>query len=113
MGTLLYFAVFAGFFFMMMRGGCGAHVTGHSGHSHEGRDGEPDDAHHQWAPPETDIDPVCGMSVKTEGAKSSVYRGTVYYFCSAEHRDAFEADPKRYAGSTSGAGHESMGIHHG
>jgi YHS domain-containing protein len=49
----------------------------------------------RWTPPEIHIDPVCRMSVRTDGAKSSVYRGTIYYFCSAEHRDAFEADPER------------------
>lgn len=112
MGTLLYFAVFAGLFFVMMRFGCGAHVMGHGGHSHHGEDGAPDEGHRRWAPPETDVDPVCGMSVRTDGSKSSVYHGTVYYFCSAEHRDAFEADPERYASSKGGAGRESMEHHH-
>ncbi len=113
MGTLLYFAVFAGLFFVMMRFGCGAHVMGHGGHSHHGEDGARDEGHHRWAPPETDVDPVCGMSVKTSGSKSSVYHDTVYYFCSAEHRDAFEADPERYVSSKGGAGRESMEHHHG
>lgn len=112
MGTLLYFALFAGFFFLMMRFGCGAHVMGHGGHAHNAEEGASDEPH-RWAPPETDIDPVCGMGVRTDGSKSSVYHGTVYYFCSAEHRDAFEADPERYAGSKGGAGPQSMEHHHG
>jgi hypothetical protein len=74
--------------FLMMRFGCGAHVMGH-GHA---EDEEHRDASRgaggpvRWTPPETDIDPVCRMSVRTDGAKSSVYRGTIYYFCSAESR---------------------------
>lgn len=113
MGTLLYFALFAGFFFLMMRIGCGSHVMGHGGHSHHGEEGLSGEPHQRSAPPETDIDPVCGMSVRTEGSKSSVFRGTAYYFCSAEHRDAFEADPERYVGVLAGAGRESMEHHHG
>jgi YHS domain-containing protein len=113
MGTLLYFAVFAGLFFLMMRFGCGAHVMGHAGQSHEGHHGERDEGRIGWTTPETAIDPVCGMSVRTDGSRSSIYLGTVYYFCSAEHRDTFEADPERYAGSKRTAGRESMEHHHG
>ncbi len=99
MGTLLYFAVLAGLFFLMMRFGCGSHVMGHGHDEHDAgaRAGGAD--RRLWAPPETDIDPVCHTSVRTETAKSSVYHGSIYYFCSAEHRDAFEADPERYLGS--------------
>lgn len=39
MGTLLYFAVFAGLFFLMMRFGCGSHVTGHGHGGHEKQEG--------------------------------------------------------------------------
>jgi YHS domain-containing protein len=104
MNALLYFALWAGLIFLMMRFGCGAHVMGHGHAEHEDhRDasrgaGGPV----RWTPPETDIDPVCRMSVRTDGAKSSIYRGTIYYFCSAEHRDAFEADPERYTGPQAG-----------
>jgi YHS domain-containing protein len=113
METLLYFVLFAGFFFLMMRFGCGAHVMGHHDHSRHDEDGAWDDAHLQWTPPETDVDPVCGMSVRTDSSKSSVYHGTVYYFCSAEHRDAFEADPERYAASKHGSGREALEHQHG
>ncbi|MDA8252965.1 MAG: YHS domain-containing protein [Rhodospirillales bacterium] len=111
--SLLWFGLIALFFFMMMRGGCGGHVMGH-GHHDDGRD-------HGSPPPgggpmghadETAIDPVCGMQVATATAKSSVYRGIAYYFCSAEHRDAFEANPAAYLGQTPPAsGHEEAHTH--
>lgn len=101
METLLYFALLAGLFFLMMRVGCGSHVMGH-GHGRHERHNEPGSAlpagTGRWAAPAMATDPVCGMTVNTDTAKSSIYNGTVYYFCSAEHRDQFEADPDRYAG---------------
>jgi YHS domain-containing protein len=116
MNALLYFALWAGFIFLMMRFGCGAHVMGHG---HAERE-EPHDVSRGaggplgWTPPETDIDPVCRMSVRTDGAKSSVYRGTIYFFCSVEHRDAFEADPERYVGPQPGVMQPAnMEHHHG
>jgi YHS domain-containing protein len=100
MGTLLYFALFAGLFFLMMRFGCGAHVMGHHHGRHEAHErpgSVPPVGIGRWVPPTTAIDPVCGMTVATETSKSSVHNGTVYYFCSGEHREQFEADPGRYA----------------
>ena len=102
METLIYFALFAGLFFLMMRFGCGSHVMGHGHGQHEGHQGHggsvPPAGAGRWTPPQTEVDPVCGMTVNTDGAKSSVHNGTVYYFCSAEHRDQFEANPERYSG---------------
>lgn len=95
MSTLLYFAFWAALFFVMMRFGCGAHVMGHGHGGHSGGHSDPPGGR---TPPTRDIDPVCGMNVETNSAKSSLYRGRVYYFCSAEHRDAFEAAPERYLG---------------
>lgn len=91
MQSLLYFLLWAGFFVVMMRFGCGSHVMGHGhGHSHEhGGTGGP--------APEDAKDPVCGMTVKTAAAKSSVHNGRVYYFCSATCRDKFETAPGQYA----------------
>lgn len=100
METLLYFALFAGLFFLMMRFGCGSHVMGHHHGRHEARyrpGSVPPVGDGRWVPPTTAIDLVCGMTVDTETAKSSVHNGTVYYFCSAEHREQFESDPGRYA----------------
>jgi YHS domain-containing protein len=115
MGALLYFAFWASLIFLMMRSGCGAHVMGHGHGQHGGHDGEAkaDQNQLRWVPPETDIDPVCRMSVRTDGAKSSVYRGSVYYFCSPEHRDQFEADPERYLGGRAAAEPKPMEHQHG
>jgi YHS domain-containing protein len=49
-------------------------------------------------PPQTDVDPVCGKTVHTDRAKPSVHDGTVYYFCSRECRERFEAAPQHYLG---------------
>tara|TARA_R110000787_G_scaffold43549_3_gene106734 strand:+ start:890 stop:1141 length:252 start_codon:yes stop_codon:yes gene_type:complete len=49
-----------------------------------------------WVPPETDTDPVCEKTVKTANARSSVFGGHVYYFCSRECREIFEAAPETY-----------------
>lgn len=102
MGTLLYFIVFAGLFFLMMRFGCGAHLMGHGHRHHEWRGAEQDRDNARWVPPDTAVDPVCRMRVGTSWAKSALHQGRAYYFCSAEHREAFEAEPDRYIGSKAG-----------
>jgi len=113
-GTLLWFLLIAGFFFLMMRGGCGSHVTGHGRGQHEGLGGSVRPAGAgRWAPPRTEIDPVCGITVATGSAKSSAYGGTVYYFCSAEHRAQFEADPGRYTGAKPGPETKALEHSHG
>jgi YHS domain-containing protein len=103
MQTLIYFLMWGAFIFFMMRFGCGAHVMGHGhGHRHDGT--RPDTSSSaggaRWTPPAKDIDPVCGMTVETAGAKSTVYDGHVYYLCSQDCREKFEASPRSY---TSGA----------
>jgi uncharacterized protein (TIGR00725 family) len=43
-------------------------------------------------------DPVCGKPLnEREAAAAAFYRGRIYYFCSVEHRDVFNADPEQYA----------------
>jgi Cu+-exporting ATPase len=43
------------------------------------------------------VDPVCGMSVRIDGAPhTSVHEGTTYYFCAKGCRLDFEEDPQRY-----------------
>ena len=101
MDTLLCFLVFGALFFFMMRFGCGAHVTGHGhGHGHHmhGDGGEHGPSHHSpaWQPPPQGTDPVCGMTVNPGEAKSSVFDGSVYYFCSEKCRLKFEDDPVPY-----------------
>ena len=100
METLLYLALSAAAIFLMMRFGCGTHMMGH-GHGHERgskKDGQQPTGEMRWVPPETDTDPVCSKAVSTGRAKSSVHAGNVYYFCSHECREEFEAAPDRYAG---------------
>lgn len=46
---------------------------------------------------DTSLDPVCGMSVKTEGARvTHEHDGAVYTFCCVGCREKFAADPKAY-----------------
>ena len=103
LGSLLYFLLWAGAIFFMMRFGCGAHVMGH-GHGHsDSHSSEPSDAANpsnsasRWAAPEVDMDPVCHMQVQTAKAKSSVYEGRLYHFCSQDCRAKFEAEPATYS----------------
>lgn len=96
--ALLYFLLWAGFFFVIMRLGCGAHVAGHAGNSAGSKSGAPDQL--RWIPPETDTDPVCGKTVRPEQSKPSVYDGIVYYFCSRDCRERFEAAPHLYVGTS-------------
>lgn len=98
MEALIYFALWAGFVFLAMRFGCGAHVMGHGhrGNPAQERSDRTNSGEVRWVPPEKDIDPVCGKSVLTEQAKPSVYAGNVFYFCSRECREAFEAAPDLY-----------------
>ncbi|WP_372071499.1 YHS domain-containing protein [Tistrella mobilis] len=102
MNALFYFLIWAVIIFVMMRFGCGAHVMGH-GHG-KAKHG---DANHsrqknaeelRWIPPTKDVDPVCGKTVSTDKAKPSVHDGSVYYFCSRECRERFEAAPEQYVG---------------
>ncbi|NII11040.1 YHS domain-containing protein [Oleiagrimonas sp. C23AA] len=75
----------------------GARSRGHAGeHDKPG----PSNDTLRWTPPPTDIDPVCGKTVRTDGAKSAVHDGTVYYLCSRECRELFEAAPQLYPRSS-------------
>ncbi|MCF8467919.1 MAG: YHS domain-containing protein [Sneathiella sp.] len=102
MSSLFYFLFWAGLIFLMMRFGCGAHVMGHkSKHKHsEDEQISPSGKSQEmlWVAPARDIDPVCGTQVNTKNAKSTVHNGSVYYLCSRECREIFEADPEAYLG---------------
>ena len=115
MEALLYFALWAGLFFLMMRFGCGAHVMGH-GQQHGGTPADSEKGgtpNVKWLPPAMDVDPVCGKTVQTAGAKSAVYDGTVYYFCSRDCREIFEAAPEQYLGPGAKAQHSPKELSHG
>lgn len=93
MEGLLWFLIFGGLFYFMMRYGCGAHmVHGHGGQGgHAGGEGE-------------SVDPVCGMTVAADQGYAKMYRGTEYRFCSRNCLDKFEAEPEKYLSPTGGAG---------
>jgi YHS domain-containing protein len=99
MNELAYFMLWAGIIFLMMRFGCGAHVMGHghgkAKHGEGAPKGQATDGL-RWIPPADDLDPVCGKTVDTEKAKSSVHDGHVYYFCSRDCRERFEVAPEQY-----------------
>lgn len=49
-------------------------------------------------------DPVCGMMIEDSAATGrSTYQGKTYYFCSAECKKSFDANPAQYA-AKAGAG---------
>ena len=98
MEALIYLGIWAGVIFLMMRFGCGAHLMGHGrGRKPTSADGRPAKTEKlRWIAPSKDWDPVCGKTVNTSGAKPSVIDGQVYYFCSRECRERFEAAPETY-----------------
>lgn len=90
MRGLLTLLLYAAFFYLMMRFGCGAHmVHGHGGHGHEGHGGSgPGDGSAK--------DPVCGMAVAPGQGYTKSYEGRMLHFCSRKCLDSFEAEPQRY-----------------
>lgn len=54
------------------------------------------------------VDPVCGMTVDRARALTAEHEGRTVHFCSSGCREAFLAEPRRYAGARAGragAGH--------
>ena len=106
--SVLYLLLWAALFFVMMRFGCGAHVLGHGAHhGNERREGA------RRTAPSRATDPVCGMAVDPQSAKSAVHDSQVFYFCSADCRDKFEANPAAYGGTTNAPSHQIEEKHHG
>lgn len=103
MNALFYFLIWAVVIFVMMRFGCGTHVMGHGHGKAKQGDGSPkvplETEGLRWIPPAKDLDLVCGKTVSTNAAKPSVHDGSVYYFCSRDCREIFEAAPEQYLNS--------------
>jgi YHS domain-containing protein len=59
-------------------------------------DDQASDSNVRLVPPDRAVDPICGMTVQTAGAKSAVHNGRVYYFCSQDCRQKFETNPASY-----------------
>lgn len=96
MDALFYFLLWAAILFLMMRFGCGAHVMGRTKHDNDSPGNQRATEGLEWIPPAEDVDPVCGKTVRTERAKPSVHDGHVFYFCSRDCRERFEAAPEQY-----------------
>jgi YHS domain-containing protein len=100
MESLIYFLLWAALIDLMMRFGCGAHVFGHRhGDSRAPRADQGGPGRLRWEAPATAHDPVCGVTMSTDNAKSAVHDGDVFYFCSTECREKFEAAPHAYIGT--------------
>jgi YHS domain-containing protein len=93
MSGLLSLLLFAAFFYLMMRFGCGAHMV-HGHEDHAGREGERGQKPGRLA---TAMDPVCGMEVRAGEGYAKMHQGREYRFCSRECLDRFESEPLRYA----------------
>jgi len=83
MEGFLSFLFFAGFFYLMMRFGCGAHMM----HEQHGSS-EADTSKH--------IDPVCGKDVPPSEGYGKMHAGQLYRFCSRQCLDTFDAEPDCY-----------------
>lgn len=84
MEGLFSFLLFAVFFFLMMRFGCGAHM-GHGKHKASDKDDE-----------QKHIDPVCGIKVIVDQGYGKMHQGQLYRFCSRDCLDIFDSDPNKY-----------------
>jgi YHS domain-containing protein len=83
--------LFAVFFYLMMRFGCGAHMVHghHGGHEQEGHGG-------RSASEGYPKDPVCGMTVEPGQGYTKYQAGEVPRFCSRKCLDKFEAAPHQF-----------------
>lgn len=86
MDGLLSLLLFAGFFYLMMRFGCGAHML-HGGH---GKHGHIDGTHVKH------IDPVCGMQISQVEGYGKMHNGRLFRFCSRNCLDKFDAEPDSF-----------------
>jgi len=84
MEGLLSFILFAGFFYFMMRFGCGAHMA-HGHHSHKKKTSD-----------EAIFDPVCGVKITEDEGYGKLQDGILYRFCSKKCLDEFDRYPKKY-----------------
>jgi YHS domain-containing protein len=88
MRGLVTLLLYAAFFYLMMRFGCGAHMVHGHGHG-DGHEGH-------GAGEGSTKDPVCGMAVEPGQGYTMNYQGRAWHFCSRKCLDSFEAEPQRY-----------------
>jgi YHS domain-containing protein len=84
LGTLLLYALF---FYLMMRYGCGAHMI--HGHHHGGKKSD-------QSPGGKFIDPVCGKEVEPDQGYGVMNEGNLYRFCSRHCLDQFDGQPSLF-----------------
>lgn len=101
MGSLLSILLFAAFFYLMMKYGCGAHVhgggCGHKGHERHNTNGETKSRDGE-ALKTTGRDPVCGKDIEIAQAVRSIrYGRSTYYFCSKDCIRKFRERPEYFA----------------
>ena len=94
MNGLLSFLLFAAFFYLMMRFGCGAHMV-HGGHGGHG-DGEHEGHSGHGGQEGSAKDPVCGMPVEPGQGYTKSHEGRELHFCSRKCLDKFDAEPQKY-----------------
>lgn len=117
MSGLASLLLFAAFFYLMMRFGCGSHmVHGHRGHGdHQGHGDHEMEAGGGMAGVGMKAkDPVCGMEVDPRQGYTETYQGRRYQFCSRKCLDEFDENPQRYAQAAAPAdptAHHSAGSH--
>ncbi len=87
MDGLLSLLLFAGFFYLMMRIGCGAHMA----HGHANKNQKDHGGHDVKY-----VDPVCGMEVDVEQGYGKMHQGQLYRFCHRSCLDKFDSDPEKY-----------------
>ncbi len=102
MGSLLSILLFVGFFYLMMRFGCGAHAAsgGCGGHASHGGHKTSEHSRTQDTSASKQIahDPVCGMEIDMNQAPhSTTYRSDSYYFCSNDCYAKFQGRPEYFA----------------
>jgi YHS domain-containing protein len=106
---ILYLLAWAALFAVVMRFGCGAHMMGdHRGDTRFSGAGYGAG----WTPPAKAAYPVCGRTIDTAGAKSTIHAGRVYFFCSQDCRDKFERNPGTYEKVSETPSHQAE-AHHG
>ncbi|MGE5338237.1 MAG: YHS domain-containing protein [Gemmatimonadota bacterium] len=91
MNGLLWLLGFGIIFYLMMRFGCGAHVS-HGGGANHGHGGDRrDDVGRNGA-----RDPVCGMNVAAGHGYAMAWNGQMVRFCSRACLDRFETAPEQF-----------------
>ncbi len=95
MSGLASLLLFAAFFYLMMRFGCGSHMV-HGHGNHDGSDDHEMHGGHEMAGGKTK-DPVCGMEVEPGQGYAEIYEGREYRFCSRKCLDQFDGDPRHFA----------------